>query len=97
MEAWFLSFIASSTKYTVLAVGLIAFTKSLALIGSGNTLLYPAWFAGTIGCLAADWLSFGIGWKFRPFLLRWHRLIRYQALIDKTGQALHRHIACLLC
>lgn len=108
MEAWLEHLITQSLAWSLMAVGLIAFFESLALvglllpgtvlmasfgalIGSGQISLYPAWLAGTIGCLVGDWISYLIGWQFKGPLHRWSFIKKYQGLMDKTEHALHQH------
>ncbi len=108
MEAWLQHLITQSLAWSLLAVGLITFFESLALvglllpgtvlmasfgalIGSGQIGLYPAWLAGTIGCLVGDWISYLIGWQFKGPLHRWSFIKKHQGLMDKTEHALHQH------
>ncbi|MFC0142259.1 DedA family protein [Erwinia mallotivora] len=108
MEAWLQHLITQSVAWSLLAVGLITFFESLALvglllpgtvlmasfgalIGSGQIGLYPAWLAGTLGCLLGDWISYFIGWQFKGPLHRWSFIKKHQALMDKTEHALHQH------
>ena len=108
MEAWLQHLVTQSLAWSLLAVGLVAFLESLALvglilpgavlmasfgalIGKGDVALYPAWFAGILGCLLGDWISFLAGWKFKGPLHRWSFIKRHKKLVDKTEHALHQH------
>lgn len=108
MEAFLESFIAQSAAWSLIAIALIAFLESLALvglllpgavfmaglgtlIGSGDINFYYAWMAGFVGCLAGDWFSYGIGWRFKKPLHRWSFMKKNKALLDKTEHALHEH------
>lgn len=108
MEAFLEHFITQSVAYSLVAVALVAFLESLALvglilpgtvmmaglgalIGSGELGFYTAWLAGVVGCLLGDWVSFGIGWRFKTALHRWSFLKKHKTLLDKTEHALHQH------
>ncbi|WP_130100178.1 DedA family protein [Siccibacter turicensis] len=108
MEAFLDHFITQSVTYSLIAVALVAFLESLALvglllpgtvlmaglgalIGSGEVNFYQAWMAGIVGCFLGDWISFGLGWRFKKPLHRWSFLKKNKALLDKTEHALHQH------
>lgn len=62
-----------------------------ALIGAGQLNLYQAWLAAIAGCLLADWISFGIGWRFNGVLHNNKWVNKYRIWLDKTEYALHKH------
>lgn len=106
MQALLEHFITQSTLYSLIAVLLVAFPESLALVGlilPGTVLMaglgaligsgelnFGMRLVGIIGCLMGDWISFWLGWRFKS---------RYTAglyeknksLLDKTEHALHQH------
>lgn len=106
MQALLEHFITQSALYSLIAVLLVAFTESLALVGlilPGTVLMaglgaligsgelnFGMRLVGIIGCLMGDWISFWLGWRFKS---------RYTAglyeknksLLDKTEHALHQH------
>ncbi|MFP1455139.1 DedA family protein [Escherichia coli] len=107
MQALLEHFITQSTAYSLMAVVLVAFLESLALVGlilpgtvlmaglgaliSGELSFWHAWTAGIVGCLLGDWISFWLGWRFKKPLHRWSFLKKNKALLDKTEHALHQH------
>ena len=107
MQALLEHFITQSVMYSLIAVALVAFLESLALvglilpgtvmaglgalIGSGEVNFWQAWMAGIIGCLLGDWISFWLGWRFKKPLHRWSFMKKNKALLDKTEHALHQH------
>ncbi len=81
MQALLEHFITQSTVYSLMAVVLVAFLESLALvglitrygadggagtlIGSGELSFWHAWLAGIVGCLLGNWISFWLGWRLK--------------------------------
>ena len=106
MQALLEHFITQSTVYSLMAVVLVAFLESLALLGlilpgtvlmaglgaliGGRVKFWHAWLAGIIGCLMGDWISFWLGWRFKSRCIAGHSE-ENKALLDKTEHALHQH------
>lgn len=105
MQALLNHIIEQSLTYTLLAVALVAFLESMALvglllpgalmmagfgalIGSGQLSLYSAWLAAFVGGVLADWLSFGLGWRFKGLV---HRSRLARPWLDIIERALHKH------
>lgn len=88
MQALLEHFITQSTVYSLMAVVLVAFLESLALVGlilPGTVLMAGLgaligsgelsvwhWLAGIIGCLMGDWISFWLGWRFKSRCIAGH-------------------------
>lgn len=85
------AFFESLALVGLLLPGTVFMAALGALIGSGNLPFWWAWGVGIIGCLAGDWVSFWIGWRFKRPLRNWSFLKKYKTLVDKTEMALHRH------
>ncbi|XPE66812.1 DedA family protein [Shigella flexneri] len=107
MQALLEHFITQSTAYSLMAVVLVAFLESLALVG----LILPGtvMMAGLGALIGSGELSSGTrGWRglsvaarrldlllawlaFKKPLHRWSFLKKNKALLDKTEHALHQH------
>lgn len=85
------AFLESLALVGLLLPGTILMVGIGMMIGNGNIKLYPAWFAGTIGCLLGDWLSYYVGWKFKEFLSHWRFLKKYKSTLNKIKYALYQH------
>jgi len=85
------AFFESLALVGLLLPGTVMMATLGTLIGSGQVSLYAAWLAAGLGCFVGDWVSYFIGRGFKEPLHRWSFLQRYQALLDKTGDALQRH------
>lgn len=88
MQALLEHFITQSTVYSLMAVVLVAFLESLALVGlilPGTVLMaglgaligsgeLSFWHAagGIVGCLLGDWISFWLGWRFKSRCIAGH-------------------------
>lgn len=85
------AFLESLTFVGLILPGTVLMVSLGTLIGSGHLGFYSAWGAGLVGCLLGDWISYFIGWRFKHALHQWQFVQKYQALLDKTELALHRH------
>ncbi|MEG3135283.1 DedA family protein [Rouxiella sp. T17] len=85
------AFFESLALVGLLLPGTVMMATLGALIGSGQVGLYEAWLAAGVGCFLGDWASYFIGRGFKEPLHNWSFLKRYQALLDKTGNALEKH------
>ncbi|ANZ22791.1 hypothetical protein ATN01_00690 [Buchnera aphidicola (Diuraphis noxia)] len=86
-----ISFLESLALVGLLIPGIILMTTLGTFIGSGQLSFYPAWIAGTIGCLLGDWISYYIGLYFKNWLSNFRYLKNNQKLFNKTKSVLHRH------
>lgn len=85
------SFLESLALVGLLLPGTMLMIGIGVMIGNGNIKLYPAWCAGTIGCLLGDWLSYYIGWQFKKNLYHWYFFKKYQTILEKIKFALYKH------
>lgn len=85
------AFFESLALVGLLLPGTVIMAALGALIGRGDLPFYWAWFAGFVGCLAGDWISFALGRRFKRPLRRWSFLKKHKSLLDKTEYALHQH------
>lgn len=85
------AFFESLALVGLLLPGTVVMAALGALIGRGDLPFYWAWLAGGMGCLAGDWISFGLGRRFKRPLRRWSFLKKHKSLLDKTEYALHQH------
>lgn len=86
-----ISFLESLALIGLILPGAIVMASLGAMIGSGKISLYPAWIAGTTGCLLGDWLSFYLGKKFKNSLHQWNFLKKYNLILDKIKYALYKY------
>ncbi|WP_343183178.1 DedA family protein [Buchnera aphidicola (Neophyllaphis podocarpi)] len=85
------SFLESLAIVGLLIPGIIMMAGLGTLIGNGNISFYQAWTASTIGCFIGDWISYYIGWKFKAKITKFNFLKKYEILIKKTIDAIHKH------
>ncbi|QCI23695.1 DedA family protein [Buchnera aphidicola (Macrosiphoniella sanborni)] len=85
------SFLESLALVGLLLPGIILMTTLGTFIGDGRLLFYPAWIAGTIGCLLGDWISYYIGLYFKNCLTNFYFLKNNQILVKKIKSVLHKH------
>ncbi|AEO07952.1 DedA family protein [Buchnera aphidicola] len=86
-----IAFLESLALIGLLLPGIILMTTLGTFIGDGKLLFYPAWIAGTIGCLFGDWVSYYIGLYFKNCLSKLKFLKNNQKLIDKITSVLHKN------
>lgn len=86
-----ISFFESLALIGLVLPGAILMASIGAMIGSKQISLYPAWIAGTIGCLLGDWLSYYIGWQFKKSLNKSKILTKYAFILEKIKYALFKY------
>ncbi|XRX42512.1 MAG: DedA family protein [Buchnera aphidicola (Eriosoma harunire)] len=86
-----ISFLESLAIVGLFLPGIILMASLGTLIGNGKLLFYPAWIAGTIGCIFGDWLSYYFGCKFKQFISKLSFIKNNASLLQKTQTALFKH------
>lgn len=86
-----ISFLESLALVGLLLPGIILMTTLGTFIGDGRLLFYPAWIAGTIGCLFGDWISYYIGLYFKNRISNFYFLKNNQVLVNRIKSVLHKH------
>ncbi|QIE01883.1 DedA family protein [Buchnera aphidicola] len=85
------AFLESLALVGLLLPGIILMTTLGTFIGNGKLLFYPAWIAGSIGCLCGDWASYYFGLYFKNCLTKLKFLKNNQKLVDKITSVLDKH------
>ncbi|CAL4319635.1 DedA family protein [Buchnera aphidicola] len=85
------SFLESLALVGLLLPGVVFMTTLGTLIGDAKLSFYPAWMAGTVGCLLGDWVSYYLGLYFKDWLHNLKFLKKHQILLDKTKHILSKH------
>ncbi|WP_422667094.1 DedA family protein [Buchnera aphidicola] len=85
------SFLESLALVGLLLPGVIFMTTLGTLIGESKLSFYPAWMAGTVGCLFGDWISYYLGLYFNNWLHNLNFLKKNQILLEKTKFVLSKH------
>ncbi|CAL4319634.1 Inner membrane protein YabI [Buchnera aphidicola (Eriosoma grossulariae)] len=86
-----IAFLESLAIVGLFLPGIVLMASLGTLIGNGKLLFYPAWIAGIIGCIAGDWISYYMGWKFKNFISKLNFLKKNFLLLQKTKIALYKH------
>jgi len=92
MQALLEHFITQSVTYSLIAVALVAFLESLALVGlilPGTVMM--SGLGALIGSGEVNFWQAWLGWRFKKPLHRWSFMKKNKALLDKTEHALHQH------